>query len=74
MHKNERVDLLQKAQSEINSAIRNIRLAMEDTNDCEYIERYMIGHLDNWANSEGSFDTTIPKLIDKVEEGEYEDE
>lgn len=70
MDKNERIDKLQKASAEINSAIRNIRLALKDTRRESYAENYIIGHLDTWANSDYGLDITIPKLIQEIEKEE----
>ena len=61
--KREKLEKLQEAQDHINEAIKLIREVVKDSSQERYVEVYMIGHLDNWANSEGGGDTTIPVLM-----------
>lgn len=68
LSKETRANLLEEAQQQINDAIANIRLAVSGLGREEsYAERYIIGHLNNWANGEGEMDTTIPKMIEDLE-------
>jgi len=69
----ERIRLLEEASDLINEAIRLIREAVEDTeleDECEY---YIIGHLEDWANSTRE-STSIPKLIRRIERGGLEED
>lgn len=68
--KRKKINLLEEAQMNIRSAIDNIRSALKGTDMERYAESYILGHLENWAFGESSFDETIPKLINKIQEGE----
>ena len=67
MTKKNRISLLEEASYYINTAIANIRIATEGMDEEKYYERYIIAHLDNWANSTSSFDETIPKIISDID-------
>ena len=70
MEKNKRIAKLEKAQEKIQEAIHLIRTATDDTSAQRGIEHYILGHLTNWAFGERTMDTTIPKLIAKIEKDE----
>ncbi len=68
MEKGERLRKLEEAQEHINQAIDLIREAIKGTPEETGSEQYIIGHLDNWCNNNNSMDTTIPKMIEGLEE------
>lgn len=66
----ERVELLEDAQTKINEAIELIREAVYETSFENSSESYLIGHLDNWVNGNNPYDEHIPKIIEELEKGE----
>ena len=70
MTDSERIQMLEEAQEKINEAVHLIRGSMDGTNNEAYSERYIIGHLSNWANGGNPHDETIPVLIEKIQNEE----
>lgn len=67
MKNTDRITLLEEAQDGIESAAEKIMEAVKGTSREAYCERYIVAHLLNWANGTETLDTTIPKLIQKLE-------
>jgi len=71
MNKQERIQELEMAADRIEEAMVHIAQAVEGTSDQRGAESYIIAHLRNWARGENPYDaTTIPKLIESVEDGD----
>jgi len=66
--KKERIADLESAQEKINEAVTLITKALDDTGAGRRAERYIIGHLDNWANGGASLDETLPDFIKIINE------
>ncbi len=69
--KEKRIQELEMAADRIEEAMVHIAQAVEGTSDQRGAESYIIAHLRNWARGENPYDTTtIPKLIESVEDGD----
>ena len=68
MSKQERLEMLENAENLIFEDIELIRDAVEETESAAACERYILGHLDNWANGNNPYDdTAIPRLKEMIE-------
>ena len=72
MNDQERLNILEVAEENLQECIDNLRAAMKGTNEEHYAERYIIGHLRCWLDSSdfGGRDTGIKQLQQEVLDGD----
>jgi len=61
----ERIHLLEEAQTHFNEAIDLIRQALQDTEHERHADAYIIAHLNNWIDAQG-YDTGIQQYIEEI--------
>ena len=78
MDNEERKQALYDAMDQLNYAIENISVGLRGTSLERHAEAYIIGHLRNWVDGDGTYNMGIQQYIDSLdkedEEDEYEEE
>jgi hypothetical protein len=70
MNTNERIDLLDDAQCKLSEAIELIETALKGTEYEAHASAYILGHLENWVDSDNSYNMGIQQYMDAlIDEG-----
>ncbi len=74
MDKFDRIDLLDEAKDELQSAIQKIRDAVRGTSLEGHANAYIIGHLRSWLDAAGTYNMGIQQYIDRMHDEDDEEE
>lgn len=72
MTRDDRIELLRQAETELESCIHNIETALRDTPEESHANAYILGHLRTWLGNGNPYDKGIDKYIDEMYEWDEE--
>lgn len=67
----DRIEEIIEAQETLQAGLEQLRQALSGTPNELHYRSYILAHLDNWINGGNPYDSTIPVIIEELEE-EYQ--